>query len=79
MSRAVLDDSGRVVLPKEVLEELGASRGDALVFEKRGKEFVLMKASSKRGRLEEIMEWNPKRAGKIGSVSPKATKEIWKT
>jgi len=79
MSRAVLDDRGRVVLPKEVLEELGASRGDALVFEKRGKEFVLMKASSKRERLEEIMEWNPKRTGKIERVSPKAMKEIWKT
>lgn len=74
-----MDDRGRVVLPKEVLEELGASRGDALVFEKRGKEFVLMKASSKRERLEEIMEWNPKRTGKIERVSPKAMKEIWKT
>ncbi|MCJ7505494.1 AbrB/MazE/SpoVT family DNA-binding domain-containing protein [Candidatus Bathyarchaeota archaeon] len=79
MSTAVLDDRGRIVLPKEVLEEIGASRGDAVVFEKRGRELMVMKASSKRERLEEIMDWNPKRTGRVERVSPKAMKEIWKT
>jgi len=78
MSITVLDDRGRVVLPKEVLEELGASKGDAVVFEKRGKDLVIMKASSKGGRLEEIMDWNPKRTGKMEKVSPKTMKGIWK-
>ncbi|MFH0848161.1 MAG: AbrB/MazE/SpoVT family DNA-binding domain-containing protein [archaeon] len=79
MSSAILDDRGRVVLPKEVLEELGASRGDAVVFEKRGEDFVVVKTSSKTKRLEEIMDWNPKRTGKVEKVSPKMMKEIWKT
>jgi len=79
MSVAVLDDRGRIVLPKEILEELGASKGDAVVFEKRGKELVMAKVSVKGERLEEIMDWNPRRTGKTGRVGPKAMKEIWKT
>ena len=77
-SIAVLDDRGRVVLPKDVLEQLGASKGDAVIFERRGKDLVLMTAPSKREQLGEIMDWNPKRTGKIERVSPKAMKGIWK-
>ncbi len=79
MPTAVLDDRGRIVLPRGVLEELGASKGDAVAFEKRGKDFVMVKVSHKGERLEEIMDWNPKRTGKIERVSPKTMKEIWKT
>lgn len=79
MPIAVLDDRNRVVLPREVVEELGTCTGDAVVFERRGKDFVVTKASSKRDRLEEVMDWNPQRTGRIEGVRPKAMKEIWKT
>jgi len=77
---AILDDRGRVVLPKELTEELGVSRGDAVVFERKGRDYVVGRASSlKKDRLEEIMEWNPERTGKPDKVSPKSMKDIWKT
>jgi AbrB family looped-hinge helix DNA binding protein len=75
---AVLDERGRVVLPKELAEELGVSKGDIVVFERKGKNFVVGRASSKRDRLEEIMDWNPERTGKPENVSPKSMNEIWK-
>ena len=80
MTTAILDDRGRVVLPKELAEALGVSRGDLVVFERKGKDFVVAKASSlKKDRLEELMEWNPERTGKPENVSPKTMKEVWKT
>jgi len=78
MPTAVLDERGRILLPKDVAEELGVSKRDAVLFERRGRDFVIMKARSRRDRLEEIMDWNPERTGKIEGVSPKAMKEIWK-
>ena len=79
MPIAVLDDRGRIVLPKDVAEELGVSKRDAVLFERRGGDFVVIKAPSKRERLEEIMDWNPQRSGKIERVSPKDMKGIWRT
>ena len=79
MPTAILDERGRIILPKELAEELGVSMGDMVVFERRGKDFVVVKASSKRERLEEVMDWNPERTGKPESVSPKEMKGIWKT
>ena len=79
MSTAVLDDRDRVVLPREVVEELGASKGDVVGFERRGRDFVITKAPSKKARIEEIMDWNPNRKGKVEGVTPKAMKKIWKT
>jgi len=78
MPTAILDERGRIVLPKDVADELGLSKTDAVVFEKRGRDFVVMKALSKIDRLEEIMDWNPRRTGKMERVTPKAMKEIWK-
>jgi AbrB family looped-hinge helix DNA binding protein len=79
MPTAVLDERGRVVLPKELAEELGVSKGDTVVFERKGKNFVIGRVSSKKDRLEEVMEWNPERTAKPESVSPKSIKGIWKT
>jgi len=75
---AILDERGRLVLPKELAEELGVSKGDEIVFERKGKDFVVVRASSKRERLEEVMDWNPERTGKPESTSPKSMKGIWK-
>jgi AbrB family looped-hinge helix DNA binding protein len=79
MPTAILDERGRVVLPKELADELGVSKGDVVVFERKGKDFVVMRASSKKERLEEVMDWNPERTGKPEVTSPKDMKGIWKT
>lgn len=79
MPIAILDERGRVMLPKDVAEQLGVSKRDAVLFERRGGDFVITRAPSKEERLEEIMDWNPKRTGKLEGVSPKAMKEIWKS
>jgi hypothetical protein len=46
---------------------------------RKGKNFVIARVSSKKDRLEEVMEWNPERTAKPESVSPKSMKGIWKT
>jgi AbrB family looped-hinge helix DNA binding protein len=79
MPTAILDERGRVVLPKELADELGVSKGDAVIFEKKGRDFVVTGAASKRERLEEVMDWNPERTGKPESVTPRSMKGIWKT
>jgi AbrB family looped-hinge helix DNA binding protein len=79
MQRAVVDDRGRVVLPRDVAEDLGLTKGDSVVFEKRGRDYVVARGGSRRGRLEEIMDWDPTRTGKPEEVTPRDMKEIWKT
>ena len=79
MPTAILDERGRVVLPKELADELGVSKGDVVVFGRKGKDFVVTRASSKRERLEEIMDWNPDRTGKPESTTPHSMKGIWRT
>lgn len=79
MPTAILDERGRVVLPRELADELGVSKGDMVVFERKGKDFVVMRASSKKERLEEVMDWNPERTGKPEVTAPKDMKGIWKT
>lgn len=77
MATAVLDDRGRVVLPREVVEELGVARGDQVIFEKRGSDFVVTKGAAKRAELEAVMDWDPKRTGKPARTTPRDMKEIW--
>lgn len=42
-------------------------------------DFVVMRASLKKVRLEEVMGWNPERLGKPEGTSAKNMKGIWKT
>ena len=79
MPTAISDERGRVVLPKELVNELGVSKGDVVVFERKGKDFVVSRSASKRERLEKVMDWNPERAGKPENVTPRSMKSIWKT
>ena len=65
-------------MPKQFADDLGVWKGDLMVFEKKGKEFVMMRASSKKERLEEVMDLNPERTGRPESISPKDMKGIWK-
>jgi AbrB family looped-hinge helix DNA binding protein len=55
MPTAILDEQGRVVLPKKFADELGFSKGDAVIFAKKGGTLVT-RAASKRERLEEVMD-----------------------
>lgn len=66
-------------MPKELADDLGVSKGDVVLFERRGKEFVVTRATSKRDRLEKVMDWNPERTGKTENATPKSMKGIWKT
>jgi len=79
MPTAILDERGRVVLPKELADDLGVSKGDMVVFERRGKEFVVTRATPRGDRLEKVMDWNPERTGKPENATPRDMKGIWKT
>lgn len=76
---AVVDERGRVVIPKSVTEELGLEEGDLVAFERVGDDFVIRKLKAPKRRLEEVMGWDPKRTGKPKPVSPKEMKGIWKS
>ena len=69
---------GECVFAKGLGKELGLLAGDEVALEKRGKDFVVVKVSSKRDRLEQIMDWNPERSGKPEGVSSKCMKQIRK-
>jgi AbrB family looped-hinge helix DNA binding protein len=74
---SVLDEKRRVVLPKEVVEELGLAEGTAVAFEK-GKGVVIMKKKgTKEDPLREAMSWNPKRTRRPRPVREREIKEIW--
>ncbi|HZW57392.1 MAG TPA: AbrB/MazE/SpoVT family DNA-binding domain-containing protein [Nitrososphaerales archaeon] len=74
---SVLDQKRRVVLPSDVIEELGLSEGSEVLFEKRKGVVVMKKAGKKEDRLLKAMSWNPKRRGKPSPVKEKEIKEIW--
>jgi hypothetical protein len=43
------------------LPHASIAKGDVIVFQRKGKDFVVMRSSSKKERLEEVMDWNPER------------------
>ena len=73
-----LDKRGRVAQRKELAGKLRLTRGDAVVFESKGKDFVIKKVSTRRQRLEEVLDWNPERTGMPERGLPKDMKRIWK-
>jgi len=75
---SVVDEKGRVIIPKHVAEELNLNKGDMIAFEKREHLFVVRKAGFAKRRLEEIMDWNPERTSEPEPVSAREMKEIWK-
>ena len=79
MPTAVLDERGRVVLPREIVDELGVGRGDMVVFERSDGNYVVKGTSRGDRRLEEVMDWNPPRDGKPENVTPREMKEVWKS
>ncbi len=75
---SIVDEKGRIVIPKHLAEELGLTKGDKISFEKKKQSLIIKKAKASEKRLDEIMSWNPKRMGKPEPVSPQEMKEIWK-
>ncbi|MCP8314207.1 MAG: AbrB/MazE/SpoVT family DNA-binding domain-containing protein [archaeon] len=75
---SIIDGKGRIVIPKHLAEEIGLTKGDKVIFEKKKQFLMIKKAKAPEKRLDEIMSWNPKRTGKPEPVSPREMKEIWK-
>lgn len=75
---SALDQKRRVVIPREVTEELGLAEGSRVAFEKGEGGFVIKKAGKKEDPLRDVMSWNPTRQGKVLPVSESEVKEIWR-
>jgi len=74
---SVLDGKRRVVLPKEVVEELGLAEGAAVTFEKRRGAMIMKKVEKKEDPLRKVMSWNPRRIRRPQPVREREVKEIW--
>jgi AbrB family looped-hinge helix DNA binding protein len=74
---SVLDEKRRVVLPKDVVDELGLAEGTAVVFERRKGAVIMKKVEKNEDSLRETMDWNPKRVRKPRPVREREIKEIW--
>jgi len=75
---SVLDQKRRVVLPRDVMEELGLGEGSEVEFEGRKGEVVLRKVEKKEDPLLRVMSWNPRRRGKVRPVKESEIKEVWR-
>lgn len=73
-----MDEKRRVVLPRDVAEELGLVEGSAVTFKKGKGVVIVRRAETTEDELREIMSWNPKRAGKLTPVKERELKEIWR-
>ena len=74
---STLDQKRRVVLPREITEDLGLTEGSSVAFEKGRGVIILKKASKKEDPLSDMMSWNPKRSRKVLPVNENEIKEIW--
>ena len=74
---SVLDEKRRVVLPKDLVEELGLAEGAAVAFEKKGDTVIVKKIGDTEDILRGVMSWNPKRTKKPQPVREREIKEIW--
>ena len=73
----MLDEKRRIVLPREVVEELDLAEGTAVAFEKKNGVVVIKKAKRKEDSLKELMEWNPVRTRKPRPIIEREVKEVW--
>ena len=74
---ATLDEKRRVVLPKDIVEDLDLKEGASVVFERRKGAVVMRKARKEKDLLREMMSWNPTRVRKLQPVMEREIKEIW--
>ncbi len=74
---SVLDDKRRVVLPRDVVEELGLKEGSEVAFENRKGVVIMKKVGENEDPLRQAMSWNPKRVRKPEPIREKEIKEMW--
>ena len=74
---SVLDEKRRVVLPKEVVEDLGLAEGTAVAFERREDAVIMKKVKKDEDTLREVMAWNPGRSRRPRPVREREIKETW--
>lgn len=74
----MLDQKRRVVLPKDVADELGLVEGSEVAFEKGRGAVVLRKVAKGEDSLKDAMSWDPKRVRKLLPVREAEIKEVWR-
>ena len=74
---SVLDQKRRIVLPRDIANQLGVAEGSKISFEKDNGKIILKKVGRKEDSLAQTMSWNPKRRGKLKPVIESEIKEIW--
>lgn len=77
MTTSVLDDKRRIVLPKEIAEELGLAEGTPVSFKRSREGIVIERAEKNVDALRDMMEWNPRRQGRSSEVRERDVKGIW--
>lgn len=77
MQSSVLDEKRRVVLPKEIAEELGLAEGTAVTFKRRNDTLIVKKVTGEKDSLREMMSWDPARTKRPQRVREREIKEIW--
>jgi len=70
----ILDEEGRVRLPKEVLDELGLRPGQTLILEVRGREVLLKPGIGPEEFISEL-----RGCIKGSKIRPEELKRIWRT
>jgi AbrB family looped-hinge helix DNA binding protein len=75
---SVLDDKRRVVLPKEIADELGLVEGSTVTFKTEKGVVTVKKAKEAEDSLRETMSWDPKRTRMPRPVKEDEIKEIWR-
>ncbi len=76
---SVLDEKRRIVLPKDLAEELGLVEGSRVSFTRDKGGVVVRKVEGTGDSLREMMSWDPKRTSKPKPVREGEVKEVWKT
>ncbi len=74
MPNVILDEEGRVRLPKEVLDELGLRPGQTLILEVRGREVLLKPGIGPEEFISEL-----RGCIKGSKIRPEELKRIWRT
>jgi AbrB family looped-hinge helix DNA binding protein len=75
---SVLDEKRRVILPRDIAEELGLSQGSEVLFERGGGGVMIRKARKTKDKLLEAMSWNPRRIRKVRPIKEAQVKEVWR-
>lgn len=73
----MLDEKRRVVLPKDVVEELGLAEGTTVKFERKKGTVVMKKVAREEDSLREAMSWDPPRIRRLHPIREREIKEIW--